>query len=114
MAAQTQDTIPEIKETNLCGIWEVIRISGENGNAIQYPWTSNRFKYNFLPEMLYLCSKDGELTHGSWKLSEKYIRNKRKYSILLDETYEYIITSLERDEMVLSDHRNEYLLTRRL
>ena len=114
MDEQIPDTISYITVSDVSGIWEVIRISGKKENDIRYPWIGNRFKYNFLPEMIFLCSRDGDMTHGTWELSEKTIRGKKLYSIVLNESHEYLIVNFDGDEMILSDYRNEYLLIRRL
>ncbi len=106
--------IPDIESSDVSGLWEVIRISRENGSETLYPWVGERFKFNFMPEMIFLCLKDGGVFHGSWILSERTISNQKHFSIVLNETFEYKILNCEWDEMTLSDRNSEYLLTRRL
>ena len=102
-----------MNQTLLLGFWEVIRICDGNNN-VQYPWLGERFKFNFLEEMMFLCMKDGQCKHGTWELSEKVFDTKKQYSIILNGTFEYKIVGIENDEIILSDHICEYLLVRKL
>lgn len=116
MAGKT-DTILELSRieiSDICGLWEVIRISNDEDQAVLYPWIKDRFKYNFLPEMIFLCMKDGENFHGTWKLSKKIVKNQNRYSIILNGKVELIIIDINEDELILSDRRNKYSLIRRL
>lgn len=97
---------------NIFGVWEVIRIS--RGDSVDYPWITNRFKYSFQPEMNFLCLQNGQNSHGTWELSEKIYETQKRYSIILNDTFEYIIQDLNTDEITFSDHINKYLLVRRL
>ena len=106
--------ISNIGISDISGLWEVIRISRENFANPIYPWVENRFKYSFLPEMIFLCLQDGQTSRGTWELSEKTYETQKRYSIILNDTFEYTILDLSEDEITLSDHINKYLLVRRL
>jgi len=99
---------------NICGMWEVLRITDINKEIVSYPWIKDRFKFNFLSEMIFLCLRDGKTIHGSWELIEKTHETQKQFSIVLNETYEFTIISCDEDEMLLTDHTNNYLLVRRL
>ena len=101
-----------IGTSDIIGLWEVIRIS--KGDDVNYPWVENRFKYSFQPEMNFLCLQNGQNFHGTWELSEKTYETHKRYSIVLNDTFEYTILDLDEDEITLSDHINKYLLVRRL
>ena len=111
---ETISDISNIGISDICGLWEVIRISRENCVNPIYPWVENRFKYSFQPEMFFLCLQDGQVFRGTWELSEKTYETQRRYSIILNETFEYTILDLSEDDITLSDHINKYLLVRRL
>ena len=111
---ETISDISNIGIFDICGLWEVIRISRENCVNPLYPWVENRFKYSFQPEMFFLCLQDGQVFRGTWELSEKTYETQRRYSIILNETFEYTILDLSEDDLTLSDHINKYLLVRRL
>ena len=113
MVEKISDTMPGIKISDICGLWEVIRICDGENKAL-YPWLGERFKYNFLPEMIYLCLKDGQCHHGTWELSEKAFENKKRFSIILNGTLEYGILGIDEDEIILSDRNCTYFLTRKL
>ncbi len=49
-----------IRMSDICGLWEVIRISRENFANPLYPWVKDRFKYSFQPEMNFLCLQNGQ------------------------------------------------------
>jgi hypothetical protein len=108
----TTSGISHIGISDICGLWEVIRIS--RGDNIIYPWVKDRFKYSFQPEMNFICLQNGQNSHGTWELSEKSYEAQKRYSIILNETFEFTILDLDEDEITLSDHTNEYLLVRRL
>jgi hypothetical protein len=84
------------------------------GDSVDYPWIKNRFKYSFQPEMNFLCVQNGQNSHGTWELIEKIYETQKRYSIILNDTFEYIIQDLNTDEITFSDHINKYLLVRRL
>ena len=109
----TSPDVTNIDIADICGLWEVIRICDGN-NQVQYPWLGERFKFNFLPEMIYLCLKDGQNHHGTWEMTEKSFENKKRFSIILNGTFEYMIVEIDEDEITLSDHKCEYLLVRKL
>ena len=116
MDEKINDTISDLTNINIsdiCGLWEVIRICDGDNKAL-YPWLGERFKYNFLPEMIYLCLRDEQCHHGTWELTEKTSENNKRFSIILNGTFEYTIVDIEEDEIILSDHTCEYLLVRRL
>jgi len=116
MAENIMHTIPSatnIKISNICGLWEVIRIC-EGDNKVLYPWLGERFKFNFLDKMMFFCMKDGQHSRGTWELTEKTFENKKRFSIILNGTFEYVIVDLSEDEITLSDHRCEYFLVRKL
>ncbi len=115
MSVSISQSIPaatEIHTNDICGLWEVIRIS--RGESVEYPWVGSRFKYSFQPEMNFLCLQNGETSAGTWKLTEKIYETQKRYSIILNDTFEYTILDLDEDEITLSDHINKYLLVRRL
>ncbi len=109
----TSPDVTNIDIADICGLWEVIRICDGN-NKVQYPWLGDRFKFNFLEEMMILCIKDGQHFHGTWELSEKVFETKKRFSIILSGTFEYRIVDIKEDEIILSDHLCEYSLIRRL
>ncbi len=115
MAENIMHTIPtakDIKISDICGLWEVIRIS--RGDDVNYPWVENRFKYSFQPEMNFLCLQNGKNSHGTWKLSEKIYETQKRYCIILNDTFEYTIIDFNEYDITLSDNINKYLLLRRL
>ena len=116
MAGKTDDIpgLSLIRKSDVCGLWEVIRICREGGSETTYPWIKDRFKFNFLQEKLFLCMRDGKTIHGKWKLVKKVQEPQKRYSIILDGTYEFRIIDCSEDELVLTDTRNNYLLVRRL
>jgi hypothetical protein len=114
MLEKIPDTIHNIELSDICGLWEVIRITSDKDSTALYPWIGKRFKYHFLPELIFLCLKDGEYSHGTWELAEKSVDHNTQFSIILNESTEYRILKCDRDEILLSDHSSQYLLTRRL
>ena len=70
--------------------------------------------FNFLDEIMFVCIKDGQNSHGIWELSEKIHETQKRYCIILNDTFEYTILDLDEDEITLYDHINKYLLVRRL
>lgn len=100
--------------SKICGMWEVLRITHKNEELVSYPWIKDRFKFNFLSEMIFICLRDGKTINGSWELIEKTQEDQKHYFIVLNETYEFEIISCDEDEMMLTDHTNKYLLVRRL
>jgi len=116
MAENIMHTIPsatDIKISDICGLCEVIRIR-EGNNKASYPWLYGRFRFNFLEEMIFLCTKERQYAHGTWELTENTYKNKKRFSIILNGTFEYRIVEIDEDEITLSDHRCEYLLVRKL
>ena len=111
---ETISGIHIIRMSDICGLWEVIRISQKDSHQTIYPWVKDRFKFNFLPEMLFICLQDGQNSQGTWELSEKIYESQKRYSIILNDTFEYTILDLDEDQITLSDHINKYLLVRRL
>ena len=109
----TSPNVTNIGIADICGLWEVIRICDGN-NKVQYPWLGDRFKFNFLEEMMFLCTKDGQHFHGTWELIEKAFETKKRFSIILNGTLEYRIIDIDMDELILSAKGCEYLLIRRL
>ena len=61
-----------------------------------------------------MLTENGQNSHGTWELSEKIYKTQKRYSIILNDTFEYIIQDLNTDEITFSDHINKYLLVRRL
>jgi len=115
MSVSISHSIPaatDIHIKDISGLWEVIRIS--RGDRVEYPWIGNRFKYSFQPEMNFLCLQNGHNSTGTWKLHERILETQKRYSIILNDTFEYTILDLDEDEITLSDHINKYLLVRRL
>ena len=116
MTENIMHTIPsatDIKISDIYGLWEVIRIC-EGGNKVLYPWLRKRFKFNFLDKMMFFCIKDGQNSRGTWELTERVFETKKRFSIILNGTFEYVIVDLNEDEIILSDHKCEYLLVRKL
>ncbi len=111
---ETISGIHIIRMFDICGLWEVIRISQKDSHQTIYPWVKDRFKFNFLPEMLFICLQDGQNSQGTWELSEKIYESQKRYSIILNETFEYNILDISEDDITLSDRRNKYFLVRRL
>ena len=109
----TSPDVTNICIADICGLWEVIRICDGN-NKVQHPWLGERFKFNFLEEMMFLCIKDGQCHHGTWELSEKVFETKKRFSIILNGTLEYRIINIDMDELILSAKGCEYFLIRRL
>lgn len=111
------NTIPDLTNrevADICGLWEVIRIFQKDEQRISYPWIKDRYKFNFLPEMIFLCLKDGQSSHGTWELVDRTDKSQARYSIILNGTLEFIIIKISEDDMVLSDRKNNYFLVRRL
>ena len=116
MAEQFSDTIQDLSRieiSDIRGLWEVIRIRRINETPV-YPWINKRFKFNFLDEMMFVCIKDGQHSRGTWELTEKILETKKRFSIILNGTFEYVIVDISEDEITLSDHRCEYFLVRKL
>lgn len=111
---ETISGIHIIRMSDICGLWEVIRISQKDSHQTIYPWVKDRFKFNFLPEMLFICLQDGQNSQGTWELSEKIYESQKRYSIILNETFEYIILDINEDDIILSDRKYKYFLVRRL
>ena len=103
----------DIKISDIIGLWEVIRICEDDKKAL-YPWLRERFMFNFFDEMLFVCIKDGQHSRGTWELIEKSFEAMKRFSIILNGTFEYRIVEIDEDEITLSDHRCEYLLVRKL
>ncbi len=116
MAEKDARTIPIVNDitiSDICGLWEVIRIC-EGDSKVLYPWLRKRFMFNFLDEMMFVCIKDGQHSRGTWELTEKIFETKKRFSIILNGTFEYVIVDISEDEITLSDHRCEYFLVRKL
>ena len=116
MSENIGHTIPsstDIKISDICGLWEVIRIC-EGDKIALYPWLRERFMFNFLDEMMFVCIKDGQHSRGKWELTEKSFENKNRFSIILNGTFEYVIVDISEDEITLSDHKCKYFLVRKL
>ena len=111
---ETISGISNIGISDISGLWEVIRISQKDSHQTIYPWVKDRFKFNFLPEMLFICLHDGKNSQGTWELSEKIYDSQKRYSIILNETFEYIILDISEDDIILSDRKYKYFLVRRL
>ena len=84
----------KIAITDICGLWEVIRISREDCDKSTYPWLEERFKYHFLDEMMYICCRDGNPCHGTWGLSEKAYNGKKQLFLILDDKIAYEIINV--------------------
>ena len=103
---------PNIGIYDICGLWEVIRIS--RGSVVSYPWLKDRFKYSFQPEMFYVCLLNGHNSSGTWKLSEEPYESEKRYSIVLNDNDKYTILDISEDELTLADENNSYFLVRKL
>ena len=113
MAAKI-DTIPEISNieiSDISGLWEVIRIYQDDEQRESSPWIKDRFKFNFLPEMIFHCVKDGKNLHGTWEIVKKTKETPKRFSIILNSTYEFNILCVCEEEIIMSDRNNKYLLT---
>jgi hypothetical protein len=108
-AAASADSV---QVEDIFGLWEVIRISRED--SVIYPWIVSRFRYDFQPEMNFLCLQNGQNSHGTWKLSQSKYESQARYSIVLNDTFEFTILDLDEDEITFTDHINKYLLARKL
>ncbi len=106
--------ISGLKTADICGLWEVIKIYRENDNSKSYPWLAGRFRYNFMCEMVFLCTQNGKSFHGDWELSEKVSRTGKEYAIILNGSLKYTILDLNEDEMLLSYLGYRYHLVKRL
>ena len=117
MVGNTIDTVQgtdRITSSVICGLWEVIRILHKGKPKASYPWIKERFKFNFLPDGIFICTKDGQTTQGAWELSEKFTNTLSRISIVLNGVFEYHIVDFSDDELTLSDFRNDYLVVRKL
>ena len=116
MAYKTISTVSDSSGdeiVDICGLWEVIRIYKDDDQKASYSWIKDSFKFNFLSEMLFLCLRDGKTIHGSWELVEKTYESQKRYSIILNESFEFIVIDISDDQMILFDQGNYYLLIRR-
>ena len=110
-------TIPElttIEIEDICGLWEVISIYQDDDEKKSYPWIKDRFKFNFLSEMIFLCQKEGKTIHGPWDFVERPLDSQKRFSIILNGSYEFNILENSGSEMIISDRNNSYVLVRRL
>lgn len=103
---------PEIKVSDISGLWEVIRI--DEGEISIFPWIRGRFMFDFLEEMMFVCIKEGKHSNGTWELSEKTWESEKQFSIILNEEFEYIIVDIDEDEMIITGRGSKYLLARKL
>jgi hypothetical protein len=104
----------DLNTSEIFGMWEVLKIIPRNDEPGSFHWKRDRFIFNFLSEKIFLCIRDGKTLHGPWKLSETGDEKQKRFSIILNDTYEFSIESCTQEEMILSDQRNDYLLVRRL
>lgn len=111
---ETISAIHYISIYDICGLWEVIRISQKDSHETIYPWVKDRFKFDFLPEMLFTCLENGQISQGTWELVENIYESQQRYSIILNDAFEYVILDYNEDDITLSDHRYKYFLVRRL
>ena len=102
-----------IEISDVLGLWEVIRINRVDENPV-YPWIKERFKFNFIDDMVFECLRDGQQNHGTWEISEKAFETMQRFSIILNGIFEYRIVDIDEDEITLSDQMSKFLLTRRL
>lgn len=116
MTGKTDTTVDlsGVTAADIFGLWEVIRIYQQDNRVISYPWIKDRFKFNFMPEMMFICLRDGRTITGSWDLAERASESKKQYAIVLNESFEFIIIEISEDELILFDHSKYYLLVRRL
>ena len=113
-ASKTISYIQTLRSSDICGLWEVIRISQRDSHQKIYPWIKDRFKFDFLPEMMFICLRYGQNSQGTWYLSEKTSQGQKRYSIILNETFQYVILDICEDDITISDQINDYLLVRKL
>ena len=117
MAEESTVTSPDVTNidiADICGLWEVIRISRKDDNKVSYPWLEGRFMFNFLEENIFLCIKNKQCNHGTWKLQRKAFKTNNRFSIILNGTLGYTILGIDEDEIILSDRNCKYFLTRKL
>ncbi len=117
MAGNKTDTVTDlyrIEVEDICGLWEVLKVYEDDDQSVSYPWIKDRFKFNFLSEMLFLCLKDGRTIHGTWELIAETDESHVTHSIVLNESYKFVITDISEDDMTLHDASKYYLLVRRL
>ena len=112
MAEVITSRAPEVKVSDISGLWEVIRI--DEGEITVYPWIQGRFMFNFLEEMMFVCIKEGKHSKGTWELSEKTWESEKQFSIILNGAFEYMIMNIDEDEMIITDRSSKYLLARKL
>ncbi len=116
MAGNTY-TIPDsstIEIEDICGLWEVISIYRDADEKESYLWIKDRFKFNFLSEMIFLCQKEGKTIHGPWNFVVRPLDSQKRFSIILNGSYEFNILENSGSEMIISDRNNSYVLVRRL
>ena len=99
--------------SDILGLWEVIRINRDDENPV-YPWIQERFKFNFVDDTIFVCLRKGQYYHGTWELSEKAFKTEKRFSIILNGIIEYVVISIDEDEIILSDQMSKYLLVRKL
>ncbi len=107
-------TPPKIKitESAIYGQWEVTHYSNCNEQLEPILYTQ-RTKYHFLEEMVFIRINDGVSSQGMWRLSETN-NGKFGYSITLNNQSELGIVHLDSEELILSDGCIEYNMIRRI
>lgn len=107
-------TPPKIKveESAIYGLWDVVQISACNENTEPIAVTQ-RTKYHFLQEMMYIRVKDGVASHGTWELSE-FKDEKVRHLMIINNGFDFEIIYLDADELILSDGSIEYRMIRRI
>jgi hypothetical protein len=116
MADILTGTIPDVQNVRLpdvIGLWEVIRIS-RVGERPVYPWIKGRFLFDFMDEMMFSCIMGGRHFNGTWELVTKTWDEETRFSINLNDTFEYIIIKIDEDELIMTDRGSRYTLTRKL
>ena len=106
--------VANVNIADILGLWEVIRINRKDDIKSFYPWLNGRFKFNFVNDMIFECTRHGQHSHGNWELFKKIFETNDRFSIILNGTFEYTIVNIDEDEMILSNRTSEYLLVRKL
>lgn len=111
----TQDPIlkENVSISDVCGIWEVVHTSDNDENE-EPILMSRRNKYLFLEQMVFIRYSEGQPSYGTWELSKKDSASEKRYSIILNGTFECVIIDINKDEMTLFNRINKYYLERRL
>ena len=102
-----------IQVADICGYWEVIHNSVNQGSKEPKAIT-RRDRYIFLPQMAFIRISGGQPNCGTWELTKKESESESIFSIILNEISEYIIVNINDNNMILIDRMNKLSLVRRM